>query len=117
VNGNGITLYDFAVVNGGGKINSFYVEYVNMTFDNDSIVSAGEDSRINYLGCNISNITRRTGNGLLLNCESLTPINVEMNITSCDVNEVSTPEASSGGVICVVNTSGGIIISNSTCLF
>jgi hypothetical protein len=101
--------YNFAVC-GGGDLSFELVKLANISFADGGVVHVTGDVIIVYSRCDIQNITRVTGSGVLVNSASAAAV-VGLTVLQVNVTNVSIPQAETGGLFYLSNCSDVILSS------
>jgi hypothetical protein len=101
--------YNFAIIDGGGDLRFETVKFANMSFANGGVVHVTGDATIMYAGCDVENITRATGSGMLVNSASAAVVG--LHVRQVKVADVSIPNGEAGGLFYLSNSSY-IVLSN-----
>jgi hypothetical protein len=108
--------YPFVVLIGGPKFLSQKVVYVNMSFGNinGSIIYVNNSANITFTGestiSNIANGVSGFGGGLIISAPWTSPSAIRLSISGVICSNLSATNASSGGLINVVNTNQSILL-------
>jgi hypothetical protein len=101
--------YDFAVV-GGGNLSFSYTKFANLSFIDGGVLRITGDAAVKYIECEIQNISRAIGSGVLVNSTSATAV-TGLTVLGLIVRNVSVSSANSGGLFYLYNCSE-ILFSN-----
>jgi hypothetical protein len=117
VTGSTQTNYNFAVLGGGGIFRCTRVTFANISFNNGGLIQVTSNVTVILTSCTATNISRATGNGVLLSSSST----LEVNVQSFSIVNLSAPQATTGGLIYLANvvssTPPSIILSNLQSMF
>jgi hypothetical protein len=112
-----IVNYNFAILGGGVEVNCSQVTYTNISFNDGGLAQVTGAVNVQFISCTARNVSRATGNGIFLCCNSSTAIKVSLVIGSCVFQYVTASQASTGGLIFVSNTTQDVSISQMQGLY
>jgi hypothetical protein len=112
-----VASYHLIIIDGVAVFQSFNVSYINMSLSNHSLFNFAGGGSATFNEGKFWNIARVSNSGVLVSSPSAGLLNINISIGLCSVQNVSAPQATTGGVVSIINHSGLIQIVNTTCLF
>jgi hypothetical protein len=104
-----IANYNFAIIGGGVDFRFETVKFADISFADGGILHVTGDARIMYFVCDVENIARGTGSGVLVNSASAAVVG--LNVYRMKVADVSIPNAEAGGLFYLSNSSDIVLSS------
>jgi hypothetical protein len=102
--------YDFAIVSEGRNVCFNKTKFANLSFNDGGILRITGDVVVRLVECDMQNISRATGSGVLVNSTSTTAVR-GLTVLGLIVTNISVPSADSGGLFYLYNCSE-ILLSN-----